>query len=136
MRTYPKESKNPVADLVYWFYQYKWGVKPDSSMYARHSNKKNPKALCHLMVANKEYDAEVYTAQQLAELVYYLEDRDVTVDDLSIVTISGLAASFINRDRSPAAKSELERVIVYLKGNNKNNDEQQQDSRIRTPRGW
>lgn len=135
MRTYPKETKNQVADLVYWFYQYKWGVKPDASMYARHSNKKNPKALCHLMVANPDLDTEIYSATQLAELVYYLEDNGVNVDDLSIVTISGLAASYINRDRSPVAKSELQRVILYLKGNERNADKQQ-ESRARTPRGW
>lgn len=133
MRTLPTAGKNPVASVVQWFYLYKWGAKADASIYARHSNKKNPKALCHLLVnSDPNLDVALYEPAQIAELIFYLEDCGIEVYDLSIVCVSGLLASYVNR-KQPAAKAELDRTVKYLRGDKAVDGA---TSEFKAPAGW
>jgi len=129
-RTMPSVSGNPTIAVVKWFYNDYLGMKADASHYARHQNKKNPRALCKLFEYNPELDNAVYKPTTIAELIYYLEDNGVEVRDLGVVTISGLLFSFVNRRSSDLAKRELENTIAYLQGNS---DDKQE---FNAPSGW
>jgi hypothetical protein len=116
MRSLPPSGKNKTNSLVSWFYRDFLGYQADSSIYARHNNKKNPRAVCHLFAYDKEMDNAVYEPYQVGELIWYLVDSGVEVRDLGLVTMPGLLASYVNRKTSDAAKKDLERSIAYMRG--------------------
>lgn len=112
-----RNVKNPVADLVKWFYEEHLGVKPDRSCYSRQMNRKNPRALIHLMVEdpNDPYQPAVYTGGEIVNLIHYLTQNGVDVTTLGVVTIPELMFNFTNRFKSEQASKKLEETIEYLK---------------------
>lgn len=116
-RTLPQKlkGKTDVGVYVHWFYNTFLGFPPDASMYAKHSSKKNPRALVHLFVA-QDADVATYTLEEVGELAWYLHDNGVSLDDVFIVTIPGLMYNFKYRDKSESCARELSRSVEYLRG--------------------
>lgn len=134
-RTMPSSNgKNPTNSVVKWFYEWKYGMKADATLYARHNKKSNPKAICWLFNKDEELDNAIYEPMHAAMLIYYLEDRGVDVDDLSILMVPGLMASFVLRNSSNDAAKELTRLVKYLKGEAK--DDSAKSSVFSAPAGW
>lgn len=119
------KKTNPVADVVKWFYEEHLGVKPDRSCYARQLNRKNPRALIHLMMEDPDdpYQPSVYSGGEIVNLIKYLEDNGVEVATLGVVTIPELMFHFMNRFKSQRSDDELKRVIEYLKDNGDDGEE-------------
>jgi hypothetical protein len=116
LRSLPNDkTQNPTSAVVYWFYTTFFGRKPDSTMYARHMNRKNPRALVH-MVSPDSDEMQAYSASEIGELVWYLVDNGVAISDLGVVAIPGLAYNFTNRKINEACAAELERTVLWLKG--------------------
>lgn len=135
MRSLPdNKSKNQTVALIYWFYTEIMGKKPDASLYARHMNRKNPKALIHLLAPESDVVAS-YTATELGELVYYLIDNGINVTDISIVTISGLAYNYVSRKQNGSFQAELDRTVEWLR-KTKSSDTSTNDEMYNKFNGW
>lgn len=115
---------DPVADFVKWFYEEHLGVKPDRSCYARQLNRKNPRALIHLMKEDPDdpYQPAIYSGGEIVGLVRYLTENGIDVTTIGVVTIPELMFHYTNRFKSDRSKQELERVVEYLRTNKDDND--------------
>jgi hypothetical protein len=129
----PQVQKNRTSSVVYWFYKQYFGVAPDASIYARYQNKKNPKSLVFLLERDKDTESTIYEPEDVASLIYYLEDCGVNITNLNVVTIPGLMFNFMNRKRSDAAAQELQSTVDYLTGNNAIGESKQE---FKAPSGW
>lgn len=134
-RTLPGQAKGkntgPTRSFVLWFYKDFLGYLPDATVYARHMNRKNPKALIHLFEPEFD-DAYAYTPADAAELVYYLEDNNVGVDNPGIVGFPGLLAAFRNKRINEKARKEFDSMMDYLK---RERNDSAEESFV-APEGW
>lgn len=110
-------AKNPVGDVVKWFYEEWIGVKPDRGVYARFMDKKNPRSLYHLMIEEPDEPGGdvVYTMEDVVELVKLLRSRGVSVTTLGVVTIPGLLFNFKNKDKLSSCERDFESIVEYLR---------------------
>lgn len=132
-RTSPDSKKDPTVATIYWFYTQFQGKKPDASIYARHRNKANPKALFRLFERDPELDNETYKACDVSDMIYHLEDEGFTASDISIAMMPGLMYNYMNRNVQEC-RTKLNETIEYLKGRDgKNNNA---STNFKPPTGW
>jgi len=124
-KTYPDaKPKNKIASLIYWFYNDFMGVQPDATSYSG-----GTKILGDLMKANKDMPGiRLYTANEVADLLYYLKEKGVRVDGLNIARTSGLLMAFVEKDNET-----LDRIVNYFLGETGGKGKKEE---WRTVEGW
>lgn len=96
-RVYPRtEIKNQVAEFIYWFHVYYQGSAPDATSYSV-----GTKIIKDLMEpgARKFPGARGYTAREMADLLYYLREKDIELDSISLLRVPNLLRSFVNNNK-------------------------------------
>lgn len=133
-KTLPSSKGNPTANFVSWFFRDFMNVKPDGITFARWVRKPKDNSPCLRMLfeAERGVDSEIYTPQDMAMLLYELEENGIRVSSPGVLLIPGLAMSYMNRRSSDRAREEYSRILEYLRRNS------QSDNSIsfNAPSGW